>query len=264
MASSPSDTHGSRNVIQWLERLQHSAQNSAGAGMGGKAAKVLEKHERRRGRARARAGGADIGGDETSSNEDGETMLGGLSRAGEDAEENNMAVNESGEALPPAGAENLDVGIKVESDANVVSETLRQSDSLPDDAVPIGLLANLSISNRRERSRARSTASAEHSTGVGGNDEGAGLAVPGSSASHNVSRNAGKANSRNGGGSRSGVESEEDGDENNVGVANEMYFLSGPASNLDRRKKLIERHSPPEILVHGLVNAEDVEKLFEM
>lgn len=30
------------------------------------------------------------------------------------------------------------------------------------------------------------------------------------------------------------------------------------------RASLIERHSPPEILVHGLVKPEDVEKLFQM
>ena len=40
--------------------------------------------------------------------------------------------------------------------------------------------------------------------------------------------------------------------------------MKGPASDLDVRKQLIERHSPPEILVHGLVNAEDVDHLFAM
>ena len=44
----------------------------------------------------------------------------------------------------------------------------------------------------------------------------------------------------------------------------EQVSFPGPASNLDIRKSLIERHSPPEILVHNLVTAEDVEKLFEM
>lgn len=40
--------------------------------------------------------------------------------------------------------------------------------------------------------------------------------------------------------------------------------MPGPATDLGVRKQLIERHSPPEILVHGLVNAEDVENLFKM
>ena len=207
MASSPSDTHGSRNVIQWLERLQQSAANQPGAGMGAKAARTLEKRERRRGR--------EGNGEESESEEE------------EMGREPDVSVDVGADPThlaPPS--------VKPDPEAGTVSETLRQSDSLPDYAVPIGLLANLSITNRRERSRARSAASGRS----------------GRSAQHEGDAN----------------ESGEDGDDNNVGVANEMYFLSGPASDLDRRKKLIERHSPPEILVHGLVNAEDVEKLFEM
>jgi len=38
----------------------------------------------------------------------------------------------------------------------------------------------------------------------------------------------------------------------------------GPATDLGIRATLIEQHSPPEILVHGLVTPEDVEKLFQM
>ena len=38
----------------------------------------------------------------------------------------------------------------------------------------------------------------------------------------------------------------------------------GPATDLGIRATLIEQHSAPEILVHGLVKPEDVEKLFEM
>ena len=48
------------------------------------------------------------------------------------------------------------------------------------------------------------------------------------------------------------------------GVANDTYFMPGPANDLQARAMLIEKHSPPEILVHGLVAPEDVEKLFEM
>jgi hypothetical protein len=64
------------------------------------------------------------------------------------------------------------------------------------------------------------------------------------------------------------------------GVANNEYFLPGnmhratlvyvishdlvgPASNLNIRKTLVEQHTP-EIVVHGLVNNNDVEKLFDM
>jgi hypothetical protein len=40
--------------------------------------------------------------------------------------------------------------------------------------------------------------------------------------------------------------------------------LLGPAYDLNRRAMLIEQHSPPEILVHGLVNPDDVQNLFDM
>lgn len=39
---------------------------------------------------------------------------------------------------------------------------------------------------------------------------------------------------------------------------------TGPASDLGIRASLIEQHSPPEILVHGLVTPDDVQKLFDM
>ncbi|OSX62760.1 hypothetical protein POSPLADRAFT_1141216 [Postia placenta MAD-698-R-SB12] len=53
-------------------------------------------------------------------------------------------------------------------------------------------------------------------------------------------------------------------DDDDVGVANETYFMPGPAFDLSIRASLIENHSPPEILVHGLVTPDDVDHLFEM
>lgn len=38
----------------------------------------------------------------------------------------------------------------------------------------------------------------------------------------------------------------------------------GPATDLRIRQRLLEQTSPPEILVHGLVTPDDVEKLFEI
>jgi len=52
--------------------------------------------------------------------------------------------------------------------------------------------------------------------------------------------------------------------DDNVGVANETYFVPGPAYDLSIRATLIENHSPPEILVHGLVTPDDVDRLFEI
>lgn len=43
-----------------------------------------------------------------------------------------------------------------------------------------------------------------------------------------------------------------------------MSILLGPANDLNVRAMMVEQHSPPEILVHGLVSPADVNKLFEM
>jgi hypothetical protein len=94
-------------------------------------------------------------------------------------------------------------------------ETLQ---ALPDSTVPLGLIANLSLSNSKA-----------------------------------------KASSHNG-----DVASTDTLDDDNVGVANETYFMPGPATDLGIRAMLIEKHSPPEILVHGLVAPEDVDKLFDI
>ncbi|KAJ7027527.1 hypothetical protein C8F04DRAFT_965053 [Mycena alexandri] len=95
-----------------------------------------------------------------------------------------------------------------------------ETGALPDASVPLGLIANLSLSNsRRER--------------------------------------------RNGDAPTREEELDEL-DDDNVGVANAAYFKPGPATDLGMRAQLIEQHSPPEILIHGLVVPEDVDKLFEM
>ncbi|KAI9450175.1 hypothetical protein F5148DRAFT_1370891 [Russula earlei] len=52
--------------------------------------------------------------------------------------------------------------------------------------------------------------------------------------------------------------------ENILGVANKAYFMPGPSMDLGLRKPLIDKTSPPDILVHRLVTPEDVEKLFEI
>jgi hypothetical protein len=40
--------------------------------------------------------------------------------------------------------------------------------------------------------------------------------------------------------------------------------MPGPALDLELRKSLIDKMSPPEILVHKLVTPDDVGKLFDM
>ncbi|KAJ7573951.1 fungal-specific transcription factor domain-containing protein [Mycena floridula] len=53
-------------------------------------------------------------------------------------------------------------------------------------------------------------------------------------------------------------------DHDNVRVANATYYVPGPATDLDIRAMLMEQHSLPEILVHGLVNPDDVDRLFKI
>ncbi|KAG6333341.1 hypothetical protein ID866_5747 [Astraeus odoratus] len=104
-------------------------------------------------------------------------------------------------------------------------ETEKMTSSLPDAAVPIGLLADLSLDNDKDKGKGRSRPSA------GGLDS---------------------------------ARAKSDDDDDNVGVANKGYFMPGPANNLNIRKNLIEQHSPPDIVLHGLVAATDVEKLFDI
>jgi hypothetical protein len=57
---------------------------------------------------------------------------------------------------------------------------------------------------------------------------------------------------------------QDDPNDTDIGVANETFFMPGPATDLDARAMLIEQHSPPEIVLHGLVTPEDVDRLFEI
>jgi hypothetical protein len=40
--------------------------------------------------------------------------------------------------------------------------------------------------------------------------------------------------------------------------------MPGPATDLRIRQRLLEQASPPEILLHGLVTPDDVDRLFDM
>ncbi|KAF7368188.1 hypothetical protein MVEN_00137900 [Mycena venus] len=104
-------------------------------------------------------------------------------------------------------------------------DEVRESSTLPDLSVPLGLIANLSLSNNKSRKK-RGVCNGESSS------------------------------------TRAEELDEVDGD--NVGVANASYFMPGPATDLNMRAQLIAQHSLPEILIHGLVVPEDVDKLFEI
>ena len=135
MASSPSDSHGSRNVIQWLERLQQSVQNQA---VGTNEARAFKfepsNHPTTEG-----------------SESDAEVHV-TVESAGDMGDEANTAVGDSEEGKTEIGP--------------------IQSDSLPpDDVVPIGLLAKLSITNSARRGRSKTR---QGSQGAAGSKDGSG------------------------------------------------------------------------------------------
>ncbi|KAH9942813.1 hypothetical protein B0H21DRAFT_695974 [Amylocystis lapponica] len=92
------------------------------------------------------------------------------------------------------------------------------AEQLPDAAVPIGLLAKMSLYNNTTKERKKEKTLA----GDGESDDG------------------------------------------DVGVASPDYFMPGPVHDLAMRANLIQDHSPPEILVYGLVTPDDVEGLFKI
>uniref|UniRef100_A0A0W0G6S0 Xylanolytic transcriptional activator regulatory domain-containing protein n=1 Tax=Moniliophthora roreri TaxID=221103 RepID=A0A0W0G6S0_MONRR len=212
MATSPSDS-SNRNVLAWLDRLQSSVQSA-----GGKAGSRAFKD--------ARGGG---GGDHSTIDDDS------------DHEDDNLTHAQryglvSGN--PPEGVSKA----AGSGDDNSEDGDEKLQSSLPDSHVPLGLIANLSLSNNTK------------------------------------ARNAKKEGKED-------LLDEADLDDDNVGVANDTYFMpgriisfypvcfyptpdllrmAGPATDLDIRATLIEQHSPPEILVHGLVTPDDVDRLFEM
>lgn len=181
MATSPSDQNN-RNILAWLDRLQSSVRNAGGKG-GPEAFKDLRS---------SRA-------------------------ASEEDSESEYKTRAQRYGLVPGSNTNTDGENVDDEDATLVDDKLS---SLPDSHVPLGLIANLSLSNTKAKS--------------GKKDQ------------------------------KDVIAAEENLDDDDVGVANETYFMPGPATDLDIRATLIEQHSPPEILVHGLVAPEDVEKLFEI
>lgn len=196
MATSPSDSNN-KNILAWLDRLQASVQSN-GATI--KAANEASKN----------------GGRETSIQNAGEK--GG---AGAFVLDVRAATRDEGEESDEEYSGGRD-GEESDDDDDDTSDGKMQN--LPDMHVPLGLIANLSLSNNTKNTKgARKNATEDTAT----------------------------------------LE-EDDLDDDNVGVANETYFMPGPATDLGKRAMLIEQHSPPEILVHGLVAPEDVDKLFDI
>ncbi|KIM44248.1 hypothetical protein M413DRAFT_443269 [Hebeloma cylindrosporum] len=185
MATSPSD-HNNRNVLAWLDRLQSSVRE-AGQKAGPKAFLELRNLD-----------GVEEESDAESESKRTQVELG---MGGGDKNSSTTATAKGGDGATQRDEE---------------EEQDKLQSSLPEAHVPLGLIADLSLSNN-------------------------------------------KANRK-----KEGKVNEDDLNDDNVGVANETYFMPGPATDLGIRATLIEQHSAPEILVHGLVKPEDVEKLFEI
>ncbi|KAJ6632448.1 hypothetical protein B0H10DRAFT_1771021 [Mycena sp. CBHHK59/15] len=194
MATSPSDATN-RNILAWLDRLQASVRGAGGSR--GPGAFQLD--------ARADGGGGG-GGDDESGDEGTEGGYGGGPGLGL-----GLGLGLGGIGIGKGGGEDED------GDGDVETQS-----ALPDATVPLGLIANLSLSSSKDKLKGRG---------------GAGKEAP---------------------------DAGEELDDDNVGVANAAYFMPGPATDLGMRAQLIEQHSPPEILIHGLVVPEDVDKLFEI
>ncbi|KAF9483717.1 hypothetical protein BDN70DRAFT_799393 [Pholiota conissans] len=184
MATSPSDQNN-RNVLAWLDRLQSSVRD-AGKQAGPRAFLDLRT----------------IDAEEDSDPESESKRTQGQAQAQAQAPE-----SQSKDTQSIAGDE-----------ASQDEEKLQST--LPESHVPLGLIADLSLSNSKAY-RKKDHAKEAHIN-------------------------------------------EDDLNDDNVGVANETYFMPGPATDLGIRATLIEQHSAPEILVHGLVKPEDVEKLFQI
>jgi hypothetical protein len=127
------------------------------------------------------------------------------------------------------------------ADSDDLQAAQEDAQNLPDAAVPLGLIANLSLSSNKKHSPKRQKKDpVEDAVSSDNLDD------------DNVVR------------ARARVCSISLLTLVPQGVANETYFMPGPATDLGIRATLIEQHSPPEILVHGLVTPEDVDKLFDM
>ncbi|KAH7886528.1 fungal-specific transcription factor domain-containing protein [Phlebopus sp. FC_14] len=142
-------------------------------------------------------------------------------------------LRDPGAATATTAMEDSDDGHDGEEETTEEEDAEKVRSALPDAVVPIGLLADLSLDKDKDKGKGRGR------QGGGGGGSGGG-----------------------GGTSSSHVKPEDDDD--NVGVANKEYFMPGPANNLNIRKNLIEQHSPPDIVLHGLVTPADVDKLFEI
>lgn len=118
--------------------------------------------------------------------------------------------------------------------------------SLPLEEAPVGLLADLALTDlkekEKERRRSRSRSKSRSASGAGGSDQSKGKSKEGD----------------NDGGD------DDDDDDGQLGVASRNYFQPGPAAKLGLRTIQIERRNIPEIMTSGLISPAEVDKLFKI
>jgi len=131
-------------------------------------------------------------------------------------------------------------------DTPVSANTLVESDidPYPDNAVPIGLLASLAISSSRDTPSA-ATDKTRKVNAAAEDDEVVWVTFLSAFSPKREKGLMGELSIPQ-------------------GVACKDFFMPGPALNHSLRKSLIEKTSPPDILVHKLVTPDDVEKLFDI
>jgi hypothetical protein len=221
MATSPSD-HNNRNVLAWLDRLQSSVRE-AGQKAGPKAFFELR-------------------------NLDG-------------VEEESDAESESKRTQVDLGIGSGDKNVTTAQNAGAGDEASQQEEedklqsSLPEAHVPLGLIADLSLSNSKANRKKEGKVNDDDL-----NDDNVvcGLFISVFFFCLGVLTVA------IGRGERNILHARFVLSRHWEYSSSHSIFSPGPATDLGIRATLIEQHSAPEILVHGLVKPEDVEKLFEM
>jgi hypothetical protein len=274
MAISPSDENN-KDIISWLDLLQTSLKTGtsnvsppivspSGGGSGAAGGGTFNQHR-----------GADVSVDDDSDtespqNENNRTHKQLVSFYGlqvdEDAALNSssgpMVVGDSLGTSASSSSLRSSGGLPSSGDGSEEEDSkIKIQQNLPDEVVPLGLIANLALDDAKsDKTLTRKNTGMSHtsSQNMSTSDSGVTVGTPGSAAG----------GTPGGRGAQSGVRppgaSAEDLDEEEVGVASKTYFLPGPATDLSIRAMMIEQHSPPEILVHGLVSPTDVNKLFEI
>lgn len=204
MAMSPSDENN-KDILHWLDLLQTSLKsgtsNAERPAMSAPAsASNFGGH---------RGGEASFGDEESDTESPGE-MMGNRKVARQyglqEGDENAMYTGGSGSGSMSSPFEGSDGELEEDEDVRLTH--------VPDEVVPLGLIANLALDD----AKTDKTLTGKRSHG--------GMGAQGRSAS-DAAADAGRVSGSGGGAGGSGTKVEEDVDEDNVGVANKTYFFPG-------------------------------------